>query len=362
MVVIIGGEDGCFCFCGNRTFLPYLTTGTGKLIKWLLKCTFWRWELPEFLPPDTIPPVIAAKNTFFRYLPVSPGDKQWGLFVPTAGYSWTPARSPDYPLAQHPSAYHFQWQQGRILQEFQLLYIIRGEGVFESAAAGCLPIKAGDVFVLFPGIWHRYAPNPETGWDEYWIGFDGDVPRRLMQQNILSPKTPVFSPGLGRPWHEMFTRAIEVLELEPVGHPQLLAGLTFEILTRLHVLGREEKLADPLDNAVVCKAKYLVMERLKEKIDWEELAGELHVSYSSLRHAFQQYTGFSLYQYQLQLRLNKAKSLLNGTQLSVKEIAGQIGFDCPYHFSTLFKRKTGLSPVAWRHDARGGTRGGTGGK
>jgi AraC-like DNA-binding protein len=42
----------------------------------------------------------------------------------------------------------------------------------------------------------------------------------------------------------------------------------------------------------------------------------------------------------------------------VKEIAFRIGFDCPYHFSNLFKRKTGLSPVAWRRDARGGIRGG----
>ena len=302
----------------------------------------------------------SAKNTFFRYLPNSSGDKQWGLYVPTAGYSWTPAHSPDYPLSRHPSAYHFQWQQGRILQEFQLLYIIRGEGVFESAAAGSLPIKAGDVFLLFPGVWHRYAPNSETGWDEYWIGFDGDVPRRLVQQSIFSPQAPVFSPGLGKPWHDLFSRAIEALELEPVGYHQLLAGLVFEMLTRLHVLGREEQLGDTLDDTVVSKVKFLVMERLSEKIDWEELARELNVSYSSLRHAFQQHTGFSPYQYQLQLRLNKAKSLLNATPQSVKEIANQVGFDCPYHFSNLFKRKTGMSPMAWRHDVRGGGWVGTG--
>jgi AraC-like DNA-binding protein len=305
------------------------------------------------------PPVLPTKNTFFRYLPISLADKAWGLFVPTAGYSWTPAHSPDYPLEQHPSAYHFQWQKGRILQEFQLLYIIRGNGVFESAATGPLPIKAGDAFILFPGEWHRYAPDPETGWDEYWIGFDGDVPRHLVQQNILSPKTPVFSPGLGGSWHELFTRAIEALELESVGYHQILAGLTFEMLARLHALGRVEELGASHDNSIVRKTKYLIMERLKEKIDWDALARDLHVSYSSLRHAFQQHTGFSLYQYQLQLRLNKAKSLLNTTPQSVKEIAQQIGFDCPYHFSTLFKRKTGLSPVAWRHDAHGGGRAAT---
>lgn len=321
-------------------------------MKWHLSCTIW-------LTPLSLPPVTPTKNTFFRYLPISPDDRAWGLFVPTAGYSWTPAHSPDYPLESHPSAYHFQWQQGRILQEFQLLYIIRGAGIFESATTGPLPIKAGDVFLLFPGVWHRYAPDPETGWDEYWIGFDGDVPRRLVRKSTISPKSPVFSPGLGRSWHELFTRAIEVLELETAGYHQILAGLTFEMLTRLHAQDRVEKLGNTRDNAVVRKAKYLIMERLKEKIDWEELARDLHVSYSSLRHAFQQHTGFSPYQYQLQLRLNKAKILLNSTPQSVKEIARQIGFDCPYHFSNLFKRKTALSPLAWRHDARGGGRAGT---
>jgi AraC-like DNA-binding protein len=274
--------------------------------------------------------------------------------VPTAGYSWTPPHSLNYPLAQHPSAYHFQWNQGRILQEFQLIYTIRGTGVFESAATGRVSIKAGDAFLLFPGVWHRYAPDPDTGRDEYWVGFDGDLPRRLMQQNIFSPTSPVFSPGLGKPWHDLFTQVIEAVEQEPVGYQQILARLAFEMLTRLHTLGREEKLGAVLDDTVVRKAKYLIMERLNEKIDWEELARELHVSYSLLRHAFQQHTGFSPYQYQLQLRLDKAKSLLNSTPLPVKEIASQTGFDCPYHFSKIFKRKTGLSPVAWRHDARGG--------
>ena len=135
-----------------------------------------------------------------------------------------------------------------------------GAGNLESAAAESLPIKAGDVFLLFPGMWHCYAPNSKTGRDEYWIGFDGDVPRRLMQQSIFSPQAPVFSPGLGKPWHEVFTRAIEILELEPVGYHQLLSSLVLEMLTLLHALDREERLGDILDDAVVSKAKFLVME------------------------------------------------------------------------------------------------------
>lgn len=34
-------------------------------------------------------------------------------------------------------------------------------------------MKAGTVISLFPGEWHSYHPDDETGWDEYWVGFKG---------------------------------------------------------------------------------------------------------------------------------------------------------------------------------------------
>jgi AraC-like DNA-binding protein len=298
--------------------------------------------------------VESTPPTFFRYLPVSSGDKQWELYVPTAGYSWTAAHSPLYPLTRHPSAYHFEWRQGRILQEFQLLYIVRGQGVFESATAGQIPIRAGQAFMLFPGEWHRYRPDPATGWDEYWIGFDGGLPRRLVQQRVFTPKAPVFTPESAKLWHDRFAHVVQLLEIDPTGVQQLLASHVFEMLAQLSVQDRAARLGQTLDDTAVRQAKHLIMRRLTERIDWEELARELHVSYSALRHAFQQHTGFSLYQYQLQLRLEKARHLLNGTALSIKAIAGETGFDCPDHFSHLFRRKIGRSPLAWRRDARGG--------
>lgn len=293
-------------------------------------------------------------GTFFRYLANSSGDRRWGLYVPTAGYSWTPPHSPSYPLKKHPSAYHFDWEQGRILDEFQLIYIIRGDGWFESAAHGRMKIRAGDTFLLFPGVWHRYAPNPETGWDEYWIGFDGQVPRQLFKEMTFHPARPVFSPGLGAEWHDLFTRAIEVLEIESPGHQQIMAGVTYQMLTRLHAMERGETKNTPKNDSIVRKAKYLIIERIADKIAWQDLARELGVSYSSMRHVFRHYTGISPHQYQLQLRLNKARCLLNDTSDSVKSIASAVGFECPYHFSHLFKRKIGRSPEEWRHNIRGG--------
>lgn len=289
-----------------------------------------------------------SKETFFRYLHVNSGDRDWGLFVTTAGFGTTPPHPPTYPMATHPSAYHFEWERGRILHEFVLIYTVAGEGIFESASAGVQPIKTGTLYMLFPGEWHRYRPNPATGWNEYWIGFDGQVPRQLLNRKAFSPKSPLFFPGLDPAWVELFERANRALEAEATGYHQVLSGITFDLLFRLHAIQCGEKRLSSLSDSVARKTKLLIAQRLAEKVDWHQLSSELGVSYSSMRHAFRQHTGISPHQYQMQLRLNKAKSLLRGTRDSVKEIADQVGFDCPFHFSHLFKSKTGLSPSLWR--------------
>ena len=50
----------------------------------------------------------------------------------------------------------------------------------------------------------------------------------------------------------------------------------------------------------------------------------------------------------LQLRIHRAKQLLLGTDLTVAEIAYRCGMDDPGYFSTLFRKATGITPVAFR--------------
>ena len=80
----------------------------------------------------------------------------------------------DYPQKTHPQEYFFNWEKGRRLQEYQLVFIARGSGVFETETTKLTTINGGTLLILYPNKWHRYKPTPETGWDEYWIGIQGD--------------------------------------------------------------------------------------------------------------------------------------------------------------------------------------------
>ena len=292
-----------------------------------------------------------AGKGFFRYLPISQMDRDWGAFVSDAGYTRIGPHTP-YPPARHPEGYHFDWEKGRVLQEFQVVYIVRGGGVFESQATGSRSVAAGNVFLLFPGVWHRYAPARETGWDEYWGGFDGEYPRRLLRKGFFSPLTPLLDPGHDEPLLELFLQLVELVRTEPVGYQQLAGGMAVQVLARLHALsllskaGRLE--ADPL----IRQAKCFMLEHADRSLSMEEVARELRIGYSRFRHMFRCCTGLSPAQYHLQLRVKRAGHLLEHSPLSVKEVADRLGFESPHYFSRLFKKKTGFSPEQWRRRGR----------
>ncbi len=71
----------------------------------------------------------------------------------------------------------------------------------------------------------------------------------------------------------------------------------------------------------------------------------MNLSYSCFRRIFKEYTGFAPAQYLQEIRIQHAKELLTNTNLNVKEIAFESGFENPEYFFTAFRNKTGYTPI-----------------
>ena len=288
---------------------------------------------------------------FFRYLPVSQRDIQWDLYVTGAGSSSVPAGS-RYPRSVHPELYQFAWQCGRVLPEYQVLYITSGEGMFESAPSGKRVVTAGSVMLLFPGIWHRYRPLHQVGWDEYWVSYSGDYAQRLVQRGFIVPEDPVLNTGLDDAILQPYLSLLDRVRVERPGYQQMIAANTMEILAAALAAVRTSQ-TDGRATAAIHEAKIILAQRAEERVDMEQIAASLHMSYAHFRRLFKQQTGLSPYQYHLQLRINRARELLQSTTLGIKHVAIRLNFENPYHFSKIFKQKTGMSPHQWRHGGSG---------
>lgn len=146
----------------------------------------------------------------------------------------------------------------------------------------------------------------------------------------------------------LFSGLEDEVRNRPVGHARTAAALTFQILVQIDAGMRSKGLGGNPIEKKIRKAQALMADRLERRLSMPELARSLSVGYSWFRRKFREYTGHSPAQYHLKLRLNRARQLLLGTDLPLKEIADRTGFHSAYHFSRAFKAEVGRSPSAFR--------------
>ena len=127
-----------------------------------------------------------------------------------------------------------------------------------------------------------------------------------------------------------------------------LAGIANLILGIMMYSDRNREFSEnDLENRIN-KAKLLIGENYATGIRLEDIATEINMSYSWFRKLFKEYTGFSPASYIQEMKLQKAKSLLISSNLSLKEIAFSLNFDTVSYFSSAFRKKTGYTPLQYR--------------
>lgn len=287
-------------------------------------------------------------QNYYRYLPLSEQDEQWGLSVLNIGCT-SIRHGEQYPSKEHPAHHYFNWNKGRILNEYQLVYIASGEGIFETPGNGQQAVRGGAIMLLFPGVWHRYRPDIKTGWDEYWIGFKGPVAENIFKRDFFQREEALFKVGYHDSIIALFQEMIDETRKENPGYQPLVSGALLHLLGKIFSVARQEKM--PVEShvqSIMNKAIVLLRTKVDEKVEMNELAGQLQVSYAWFRKTFKAYTGMAPNQYLLQLKVEKAKQLLNDPAKSIKEIGFELNFDYPLNFSKFFKDKVGLSPLEYR--------------
>lgn len=279
-----------------------------------------------------------------KYLLANERDALWGLTVSTVGYEEIQPGDP-YPTKGHADGYYFDLEKGRILNEYQLLYNPEGEGWFQSTHCPRTRLKAGDMFLLFPGEWHSYHPDPRIGWKSHWIGFKGRNMDDRVRAGFLTPDKPIYHIGYSDVIESLYRKAYEAAVEEAAYSQQLMAGLVNHLIGKMYSLERNIELGQNMQQVtMIGKARLRIRESIESSVTIQQIAEELGVSYSNFRKLFKEYTGLSPATYQQELRLLRAKELLTTTDLSVKEIAYRLNFESPDYFSSKFKAKMGCKP------------------
>lgn len=290
-------------------------------------------------------------DTSFKYLPVDDKAIDFGFYCTCYGSQYIPPGQV-YPPKKHPPKYLFKFSEGRILPEYTLVFIsgASSAGVLDTKK-GRQKIPTNSFYLISPSTWHRYRPDPKSGWTEIWVGFNGKTAHSYFkdQSNIETEK--VYTPANFASLLESAQEFIELLN----SRSDLSAGII-----AANLFGLIAKLESGISPNAKSENKPAREKNLKEEIQkliwsWahtdiraEDIAREMGLSPRSLFRKVAEFKDFSIGNEIDLCKLSRARELLATTDIPIKAVANLAGYKNIYGMRLAFLRHTGLNPKEFR--------------
>jgi AraC family transcriptional regulator, arabinose operon regulatory protein len=238
-------------------------------------------------------------------------------------------------------------------------YHERGQGVDESIVILCVGgtgwiemegvltrVGAGTAVLIPAGLAHRYGSSESHPWTIWWCHVRGSDVDELFVASDATARNPAVSLRNPERAVSLLDELVTAMEHAP-SRARVVSqtGIAWRLLTILATDRLIAERPDPLGRAMA----YL-SERLDRKVPVAELARLVGVSPSHLSALFFRATGGGVLAHHTELRMSRARKLLTSTSMTIKEIAGEVGYQDPFYFSRQFRALNGSSPTDYRSD------------
>ncbi len=225
---------------------------------------------------------------------------------------------------------------------FAIEYIAHGRWELESDH-GKHEIGPGYVFAYSPKTSYRLKPLDHHHLVKFFVDFKGLGAHQKIMDAQLDFGVPV--PLLNTRWiHDIFDQILALSSSQrsfAKSAGTLLTELMFMRIKedRLNVSG-----ADSHAHVTYMRCRRHILKQFASITRIEEIARACHIDAAYLSRLFKRFAGETPYQFLIRLKMASAAEILLAQNTTVKDVAAQVSFDDPYHFSRVFKAHHGLSP------------------
>ena len=246
------------------------------------------------------------------------------------------------------AAYHYrEWKKG--CPDNILIYCLRGKGWYE---LGKKRFEVGvNEFIIIPATkdYLRYGADENDPWTIYWIHFSGrdmDTFNRSFGIGIHDGPQPIIFNEKGlQIWNMMYQNLEMGYSKENLTNTNMcLYNLIATFLYPDRQVNEKKQDAKDLINETIL----YMQNELHRQLTVEEMALKHGLSSSYFSSLFRKATGMPPLDYFIHLKLQKACLLLYSSDIKIKKVAEEIGYDDPYYFSRLFKKYMKVSPDQYR--------------
>jgi|GEM_PF-1844233 len=216
-----------------------------------------------------------------------------------------------------------------------------------------LAIKPGELHVMTAGVLHRCGPELDASCTIHWVRVRGKLVNEYLTALGVGERHTVLPVGHDARLIGLFGELLDVLA-EDCGDDDLLCGASIlQHMMGIFIRARRRKKAGAPDAAQRVAASIEFMKsNLTRTLDIAMLSDLAKVSPSHYSTLFKRQTGHSPVDYLIRLRIQVASELLDNTNHDIKTIAAKLGYKDPLYFSRVFVGVQGVSPSEYRRRAR----------
>lgn len=211
--------------------------------------------------------------------------------------------------------------------------------------AGTETVGRGDAVLLLAGTPHAYGAAAVDPWTLWWFHVVGADAAELVGAGHGSAGGLVTHLRDASPVASLVSQVIDGLDTGTRAGALQASGAAFHALTHVVATGRRSPGPAP---SPVERALAHLRTTSPRRTSVASLASMVGLSTSRLGALFREHVGVSPMTYQSQLRMARARELLDSTDLPVASVAAASGYDDALYFSRRFARAHGLSPSAYR--------------
>jgi AraC-like DNA-binding protein len=216
-------------------------------------------------------------------------------------------------------------------------------------------VSPGDVVWLPPRVAHAYGADATEPWTIAWVHFAGEEAEAWRQ--LLADAAGTSERRVSLPVSRLDEIGLEnVYQPLERGHAirdQVAAVVALRAALQAMLELIEQNRRPRTAHERVAASVEKLRRDCRRQPSLRRLAAEAGMSITHFSALFRRRTGFSPIDYLIRQRVRQAGRLLDGTTLSIREIAEQVGYDDPYYFSRCFRRVMGCSPRDYRKVPKG---------
>ena len=224
--------------------------------------------------------------------------------------------------------------------------VVRGRG-WLSLDGTRHELTAGTVFSYGPGVDHRIRTDPHGLLEKYFVGFTGPRALPILRDCGLPPGSAARVSSVGEV-RDIFENLIRDGLCNTATANVLCAVLSEYLLIKLADLITPPGARPSPASATFQRCRQYIAAHFRRLRSLEQIAEECDLDQAYLCRLFRRFGHPAPYQYLLRLKMNFAAEQLRDPRILVKEVAADVGFQDPFHFSHAFKNVFGASPDVFR--------------